>query len=286
MQIVQVGNIKIGEGCPLALIAGPCVIESEKIVMDTAERIKTITDRLDMPFIFKSSYLKDNRSSAESYQGSGIEEGLRILQKVKETFNIPVLSDIHNLHDAQACAEVLDVIQIPAFLSMQTSLLLAVAKTQKVINVKKGQFLAAGDMQTAINKITGEGNNNILLTERGAFFGYHNLILDMRNLKVMRDLGYPVVLDSTHAIRKYGVSSSDRRGGAKEFIFSLTRAGVAAGVDAVFIESHPDCNNALCDAASMLPLQRLEDLLKQVIAIDKLVKPQLEFDEVGLYDYK
>ncbi len=285
MQIVQVGDIKIGEGCPLALIAGPCVIESEKIVMDTAERIKTITDRLDMPFIFKSSYLKDNRSSAESYQGSGIEEGLRILQKVKETFNIPVLSDIHNLHDAQACAEVLDVIQIPAFLSMQTSLLLAVAKTQKVINVKKGQFLAAGDMQTAINKITGEGNNQILLTERGAFFGYHNLTLDMRNLKVMRDLGYPVVLDSTHAIRKYGVSSSDRRGGAKEFIFSLTRAGVAAGVDAVFIESHPDCNNALCDAASMLPLQRLEDLLKQVIAIDKLVKPQLEFDEVGLYDY-
>ena len=286
MQIVQVGDIKIGEGFPLALIAGPCVIESEKIVMDTAERIKTITDRLDMPFIFKSSYLKDNRSSAESYQGSGIEEGLKILQKVKETFNIPVLSDIHNLHDAQACAEVLDVIQIPAFLSMQTSLLLAVAKTQKVINVKKGQFLAAGDMQTAINKITGEGNNNILLTERGAFFGYHNLILDMRNLKVMRDLGYPVVLDSTHAIRKYGVSSSDRRGGAKEFIFSLTRAGVATGGDAVFIESHPDCNNALCDAASMLPLQRLEDLLKQVIAIDKLVKPQLEFDEVGLYDYK
>lgn len=285
MQIVQVGDIKIGEGCPLALIAGPCVIESEKIVMDTAERIKTITDRLDMPFIFKSSYLKDNRSSAESYQGSGIEEGLKILQKVKETFNIPVLSDIHNLHDAQACAEVLDVIQIPAFLSMQTSLLLAVAKTQKVINVKKGQFLAAGDMQTAINKITGEGNNQILLTERGAFFGYHNLILDMRNLKVMRDLGYPVVLDSTHAIRKYGVSSSDRRGGAKEFIFSLTRAGVAAGVDAVFIESHPDCNNALCDAASMLPLQRLEDLLKQVIDIDKLVKPKLEFDEVGLYDY-
>lgn len=286
MQIVQVGDIKIGEGFPLALIAGPCVIESEKIVMDTAERIKTITDRLDMPFIFKSSYLKDNRSSADSYQGSGIEEGLRILQKVKETFNIPVLSDIHNLHDAQACAEVLDVIQIPAFLSMQTSLLLAVAKTQKVINVKKGQFLAAGDMQTAINKITGEGNDQILLTERGAFFGYHNLIMDMRNLKVMRDLGYPVVLDSTHAIRKYGVSSSDRRGGAKEFIFSLTRAGVAAGVDAVFIESHPDCNNALCDAASMLPLQRLEDLLKQVIAIDKLVKPQLEFDEVGLYDYK
>ena len=169
---------------------------------------------------------------------------------------------------------------------MQTSLLLAVAKTGKVINVKKGQFLAASDMQTAINKLTGAGNDRILLTERGSFFGYHNLIVDMRNLKVMRDLGYPVVLDPTHAIRKYGVSSSDRRGGAKEFIFALTRAGVAAGVDALFIESHPDCDNALCDAASMLPLQKLEELLRQAKAIDELIKPHLPYDEVGIYDYR
>ncbi len=283
MQIVQVGNIKIGKGQPLALIAGPCVIESEKIVMETAEQIKTIADRIGMPLIFKSSFLKDNRSSADTYQGPGTEEGLKILQKVKDTFGVPVLSDIHDLHDAAACAEVLDVIQIPAFLSMQTSLLLEVARTGKVINVKKGQFLAASDMQTAINKISGEGNNQILLTDRGTFFGYHNLIMDMRNLKIMRSLGYPVILDPTHSIRKYGVSSSDPRGGAKEFIFGLSRAGVAAGVDAIFIESHPDCSNALCDAASMLPLQRLEDLLNQVKAIDELIKPNLDNDDQGLY---
>ncbi|APF18741.1 3-deoxy-8-phosphooctulonate synthase [Caldithrix abyssi] len=286
MKIIDVAGIKIGPGHPLALIAGPCVIESEDIVLKTAEQVKAIADRLDMPLIFKSSYLKDNRSSAESYQGPGLEKGLKILQKVKDTFGIPVLSDIHDAHDAEACAEVLDVIQVPAFLSMQTTLLLAVARTGKVINVKKGQFLAASDMQTAINKITGQGNDRILLTERGTFFGYHNLIVDMRNLKIMRDLGYPVVLDPTHAIRKYGVSSSDPRGGAKEFIFGLTRAGVAAGVDALFIETHPDCDGALCDAASMLPLQKLEELLKQAKAIDELIKPHLPFDETGLYDYK
>ncbi|HGY56407.1 MAG TPA: 3-deoxy-8-phosphooctulonate synthase [Caldithrix abyssi] len=286
MQIVQVGDIKIGAGNPLALIAGPCVIETEDIVLKTAEQVKRIADKLKLPLIFKSSYLKDNRSSSKSYQGPGLEKGLRILQKVKEQFGIPVLSDIHDAHDAEACAEVLDVIQVPAFLSMQTTLLLAVARTGKVINVKKGQFLAASDMQTAINKITGEGNNQILLTDRGTFFGYHNLIMDMRNLKIMRDLGYPVVLDPTHAIRKYGVSSSDPRGGAKEFIFPLTRAGVATGVDALFIETHPDCDNALCDAASMLPLQKLEELLSQAKTIDEMVKPHLSKDDSGLYDYK
>ncbi len=282
MKTVEVGNIKIGPGQPLALIAGPCVIESEDIVLKIAEQVKTIAGRVGLPLIFKSSYLKDNRSSATSYQGPGRDEGLRILQKVKEQFELPVLSDIHDAHDAEACAEVLDVIQIPAFLSMQTTLLLAVAKTGRVINVKKGQFLAASDMQTAINKITGEGNDNILLTDRGTMFGYHNLVLDMRNLKIMRDLGYPVVLDPTHSIRKYGVSSSDKRGGAKEFIFGLSRAGVAAGVDSVFIETHPDCDNALCDAASMLPLQRFEDLLRQLKAIDELIKPHLSHDEDGL----
>lgn len=285
MQIVQVGNIKIGAGNPLALIAGPCVIESRDIVMKTAEQIKIITDKLSIPVIFKSSYLKDNRSSADTYQGPGVDDGLKILNEVREQFSMPVLSDIHDLHDAEACGQVLDVIQIPAFLSMQTTLLLAVAKTGKVINVKKGQFLAASDMQTAINKINGTGNKNILLTDRGTFFGYHNLILDMRNLKIMRDLGYPVVLDPTHSIRKYGVSSSDPRGGAKEFIFPLTRAGIATGVDALFIETHPDCNNALCDAASMLPIQRFEDLLTQAKAIDELTKAHIDDDEKNLYEY-
>jgi 2-dehydro-3-deoxyphosphooctonate aldolase (KDO 8-P synthase) len=285
MQTIQVADIKIGDGQPLALIAGPCVIESEAIVMRTAEAVKVIADRLRMPLIFKSSYTKDNRSASTSYQGAGLDEGLRILEKVKTAFGIPVLSDIHDLHDARACAEVLDVIQIPAFLSMQTSLLLEVAKTGRVINVKKGQFLAASDMKTAINKITGEGNQRILLTERGTFFGYHNLIVDMRNLKDMRSLGYPVVFDPTHAVRKYGVSSGDRSGGAKEYIFALTRSGVAAGVDALFIETHPDCDSALCDAASMLPLQKLEELLKQALAIDALIKPRLDQDESGIYDY-
>lgn len=278
MKTIQINDIKIGNENPLALIAGPCVIESEKIVMQTAEMILKVTQKLNIPLIFKSSYLKDNRSAASTFQGVGVTEGMRILKKVKETFGIPVLSDIHDLHDAEACAEVLDVIQVPAFLSMQTSLLLAVAKTQKVINVKKGQFLAASDMQTAINKIEGEGNQQILLTDRGTFFGYHSLVMDMRNLKIMRDLGYPVVLDPTHAIRKYGVSSSDKRGGAKEFIFGLTRAGVAAGVDAIFIETHPNCDAALCDAASMLPIEQLEELLSQAIAINKIVKPKLKHD--------
>jgi 2-dehydro-3-deoxyphosphooctonate aldolase (KDO 8-P synthase) len=252
------------------------------LVFSTAEKVKKIADKLGFPLIFKSSYLKDNRSSANSFQGPGVENGLKILQKVKDTFRIPVLSDIHDLHDAERCAEVLDVIQIPAYLSMQTGLVLSVARTGVAVNVKKGQFLHPSDMQNVINKITGEGNQNILLTDRGTFFGYHNLVLDMRNLKVMRDLGYPVVLDPTHAIRKYGVSSSDKRGGAKEYIFSLSRAGTAAGIDAIFIETHPDCDNALCDAASMLPLQRLEDLLKQVKAIDEVVKPHLADDERGL----
>ncbi len=286
MNNIKIGELEIGDGQPLILIGGPCVIENETIVLKTAENIKKITDKIGMPFIFKSSYLKDNRSSADSYQGIGLEKGLKILQKVKDDVGVPVLSDIHDQHDAEACAEILDVIQIPAFLSMQTSLLLAVAKTGKTINVKKGQFLSASDMQTAVNKITGVGNQNIILTDRGTFFGYHNLVMDMRNLKVMRDLGYPVILDPTHAIRKYGVSSSDRRGGAKEFIFPLTRAGVAAGIDGIFIETHPDCDSALCDAASMLPLQKLEELLIQAKAIDEMVKPHLKNDEIGIYDYK
>ena len=282
MKIVKVGKIKIGGTNPLALIAGPCVIESEDLVLKIADQIKVVADRLGFPFIFKSSYLKDNRSSVETYQGPGVDEGLKILDKVKQKIGVPVLSDIHDAHDAEACAQVLDIIQIPAYLSMQSSLTLAVAKTGKVVNIKKGQFLHPADMNNVIGKMKTVGNDKILLTERGTFLGYHNLVLDMRNLKVMRDLGYPVVLDPTHSIRKYGVSSSDKRGGAKEFIFSLSRAGVAAGVDAIFIETHPDCDNALCDAASMLPFQRLEALLEQVKKIDEIIKPKLAEDEFGL----
>jgi 2-dehydro-3-deoxyphosphooctonate aldolase (KDO 8-P synthase) len=282
MKVVEIEDIKIGATNPLTLIAGPCVIESEDVVYQTAEQVQKIAFHLGLPFIFKSSYLKDNRSSVETFQGPGLDKGLEILNKVKQKFSIPVLSDIHDLHDARACAQVLDVIQIPAYLSMQTSLVVEVAKTGRAINVKKGQFLHPADMKNVINKIKSTGNDRILLTDRGTFFGYHNLVLDMRNLKVMRDLGFPVVLDPTHAIRKYGVSSSDKLGGAKEFIFGLSRAGTAAGIDAIFIETHPDCENALCDAASMLPLQRLEALLTQVKAIDEIVKSKLGEDELGL----
>ncbi|MCI0512190.1 3-deoxy-8-phosphooctulonate synthase [candidate division KSB1 bacterium] len=272
MQTVTVGNIQIGQGHPIVLIAGPCVIESEAVVFETAAKIQEITNRLRIPLIFKSSYLKDNRSSADTYQGPGLEKGLQILQRVREQFGIPVLSDIHSAADARRAGEVLDVIQIPAYLSMQTSITLAAAETGKVVNVKKGQFLDPADLKNVIQKIEGAGNHQILLTERGTFFGYHNLVVDIRSLPIMRSLGYPVVIDPTHAIRVYGISSSDPAGGRPEFVPALTRAAVAAGCDAVFIETHPNCSAALCDAASMWPLARLEWLLQQIIEIDAVVK--------------
>lgn len=270
MKTVEIDNIKIGAGEPLALIAGPCVIESEDIVLQTAEKVKRIADRLNMPYILKSSYRKDNRSSAKSYQGPGIDRGLKILEKAKTELGIPVLSDIHNEHEAAPAAEVLDVLQIPAYLSMQTSLTLAAARTGKAINVKKGQFLDPHDMKNVIRKIEEENNYNILLTERGSFFGYHNLVVDFRSLPIMRSLGYPVVIDPTHSIRVYGISSSDPAGGHPEFVPALSRAAIAAGCEAIFIETHPNCSEALCDAASMWPLDKLENLLIQVKRMDDL----------------
>jgi 2-dehydro-3-deoxyphosphooctonate aldolase (KDO 8-P synthase) len=239
--------------------------------METAEKIKQIAERLRMPFIFKSSYLKDNRSSALTYQGPGLEKGLKILQKVQQAFQVPVISDIHAAVDAVPAAEVLDIIQIPAYLSMQTSITLAAAKTGKPVNVKKGQFLDPGDMKNIIGKLEKAGNDQILLTERGSCFGYHNLVVDMRSLSIMRSLGYPVIIDPTHSIRVYGISSSDPAGGNPEFVPAISRAAVAAGCDAVFMETHPRCSEALCDAASMWPLQKLEELLKQLVEIHELV---------------
>ena len=277
-KVVNISGIPVGGGNPFVLIAGPCVIEGEDIALHAAEWIKQIVDRLGIPWIYKSSFLKDNRSSVEYYQGPGLEEGLRILQKVKETFDVPVLSDVHESWQAAPAAEVLDVIQIPAYLSMQTSLAVAVAKTGKPVNVKKGQFLDPRDMSKVIGKINSLGNDQILLTERGSFFGYRNLVVDMRSLPIMRKLGYPVVMDATHSVRNYGVPSADPRGGSPEFVPYLARAAVAAGVDAVFIETHPNCAEALCDASSMWPLQKLEELLKQLKEIDALVRswPDLE----------
>lgn len=278
MKTVHVGDIPIGNSHPMVLIAGPCVMESESIIMETAQAVQKISDRLDIPLIFKSSYLKDNRSSSQTYQGTGLEEGMRIMQKVKSELGLPVLSDIHTPQDAAPAGEVLDVIQIPAYLSMQTSITLEAAKTGKVINVKKGQFLDPHDVGNIIKKIEGEGNDQILLTERGSCFGYHNLVVDMRSFKVMRDLGYPVVFDPTHSIRVYGISSSDPRGGAPQFVPGLARAGVAAGIDAMFIETHPDCKNALCDAASMWPLEHLEALLIQLKKLDETVRSFKEIE--------
>lgn len=271
MNEVKVGDIRIGGGHPLVLIAGPCVIESESLVMETAERLTAIAARSGLPLIFKSSYTKANRSSADHFAGPGLDEGLRILQRVRAA-GVPVLSDVHAVQEVGAAAEGLDALQLPAHLSMQTPLTLALARTGKPVNVKKGQFLAPSDMQAVVSKIETAGNRRILLTERGVSFGYHDLVADMRALPIMRRLGYPVVFDATHVVRIYGRPSSDPHGGTPEFIAPLARAAVAAGCDAVFIETHPRVGEALCDAASMLPLDRLEPLLAQLIELNEIVR--------------
>ena len=272
MKEVAVGGVAIGGGRQLALIAGPCVIESEAVVMETAECLIAVSGRLGIPLVFKSSYAKANRSSVDYYTGPGLEEGLRILQKVRE-MGVPVLSDVHSLREVDAAAEVLDMLQLPAHLSMQTELTLALARTGKTVNVKKGQFLAPEDMASVVSKIESAGNRQIVLTERGVSFGYHDLVADMRSLTIMRRTGYPVVFDATHVVRLYGRPSSDAAGGTPEFIEPLARAAVATGCDAVFIETHPRVSEALCDAASMLPLDRLEPLLERLMAIDEVVRP-------------
>ncbi|MFQ6002358.1 MAG: 3-deoxy-8-phosphooctulonate synthase [Candidatus Zixiibacteriota bacterium] len=273
---VKIDNIKIGKGNPLALISGPCVIESEKIVLQTCEKIKEITAKLEVPFIFKSSYSKANRLNIESYSGPGMSKGLQILEKIKREFEVPILTDIHDPNQAEPASEVADVLQIPAFLCRQTDLVLAAARTGKAINIKKGQFMAPEDMGSIAKKAESVGNKNILLTERGTFFGYRNLVTDLRSLVIMRNLGYPVVFDATHSLQLPG-SGGGFSGGQPQFILPVARAAVACGCDALFVETHPDVKNARCDRDSMLPLEKLEELLVQVIDIDKLVK-----EEVGV----
>lgn len=265
--IVDVAGVPFGKDGLLCLIAGPCVIESRSITLETAERIREITERLNIPFVFKSSYRKDNRSSVEYFSGPGIEEGLKILQEVKEKVGVPVLSDIHTPEQAAPAAEVLDILQIPAYLSQQTELLLAAAETGKPLNIKKGQFLAPEDMIHSVRKVESTGNRSILLTERGACFGYRQLVVDMRSLSILRGHGYPSVFDVTHSVRIYGHPSADAAGGTPEHIPLLARAGVAAGCDALFLETHPEPAKALCDAASMLSLDRLEGLLGGLLKI-------------------
>jgi 2-dehydro-3-deoxyphosphooctonate aldolase (KDO 8-P synthase) len=268
---VKIGDYTIGGGNQLAFIAGPCVIESEDVVFATCERIKEITSRHHIPFIFKSSYSKANRLNIDSYSGPGLEKGLRILEKVKTKFKVPVLTDIHHPEEADPVSRVADILQIPAFLCRQTDLILAAAKTEKPLNIKKGQFMAPEDMLPIARKAESAGNKNILLTERGTFFGYHNLVVDMRSLLIMRNLGYPVVFDATHSLQLPG-SQGSHSGGTPQFVLPMARAAAACGCDALFLETHPDVKNALCDKDSMLPMDRLEELLIQVKAIDEMVK--------------
>ncbi|CUU07723.1 2-dehydro-3-deoxyphosphooctonate aldolase (KDO 8-P synthase) [Candidatus Kryptobacter tengchongensis] len=269
-KIVEVGNIKIGGGNPIVVIAGPCVVENYEITYETAKRAKEITSELGMPFIFKSSYKKANRTSLKGFSTIGEKIALEILAQIKKELNVPVLTDIHSEPEAEMAAEYVDVLQIPAFLCRQTELLIAAGKTGKAVNIKKGQFMAPEDMKYAAEKVASTGNDKILLTERGTTFGYHNLVVDMRSLPIMRATGYPVVIDATHSLQLPSIG--EKSGGKPEFIFHIARAAVAVGVDAIFLETHPEPLKALSDSASQLKLDFLYDLLYQVKQIDELVK--------------
>lgn len=263
---IKVGNINCGAD-ELFVISGPCVIEEETVMMKTAEMLKEVSERLKIPIIYKSSFTKDNRSSLKYYDGPGLAEGIKMLAKIKEQFGFPVLTDIHYPDQAAPAAEVCDVLQIPAYLCMQSGLLKAAAATGKVINIKHGQFLAPENMKHPVGKCVDAGNDQIILTERGYTMGYNDLVVDPRSFYHMGQLGYPVVFDITHSIRKYGIPSADAKGGAREFLPVLSRAGVAAGADGVFIETHPEPEKALCDAASQLCVYDLEEFLKPVLEL-------------------
>jgi 2-dehydro-3-deoxyphosphooctonate aldolase (KDO 8-P synthase) len=258
----------------LFLIAGPCVIEEESLMMHTAERLKKIASSLEIPLIFKSSFSKDNRSSLDFYQGPGLESGLKTLEKVKREFDLPVLTDIHYPYQAAPAAEVCDVVQIPAYLCMQSELVVAAAKTGAVVNIKHGQFIAPDNMAKPVKKIEDSGNDRIIVTERGYTFGYNDLVVDPRSFFLLNEIGYPVVFDITHTIRKYGIPSKDPRGGTRQFLQTLARAGVAAGVDGLFIEAHPNPPDALCDAASQYYLDDLENFVQPLLDIHRLVRAQ------------
>ena len=262
----------LGEGYPLAVIAGPCVIESLELCREVAAEAKAVCASLGLPYIFKASFDKANRTSSGSFRGDGLTRGLEVLAAIKAEFGVPVLTDVHETWQVKPVSEVVDVLQIPAFLSRQTDLLIAAGESGRVVNVKKGQFLAPWDMKNVVEKVSGTGNTRLLLTERGASFGYNTLVVDMRSLPIMRALGYPVVFDATHSVQQPGGLGTSS-GGQREFIPTLLRAAVAAGVDALFLEVHPNPEQALSDAATMLPLSQLRALLIQAKAIDEVVKP-------------
>ena len=268
---IKIGGFEIGGGRPLALIAGPCVIESADSALRHAASIKSVADRVGMPLVFKSSYDKANRTSLSSFRGPGIEEGLRILAKVRQEIGVPVLTDVHEKEQIALVKDAADVLQIPAFLCRQTDFVVAVARSGKVVNVKKGQFLAPWDVGNIVDKIVSTGNEQVMVTERGASFGYNNLVSDMRSLVVLGELGYPVVFDATHSLQLPG-GLGKASGGERRYIAALARAAVAVGVDALFMEVHEDPDRALSDGPNSLPLGEIEELLKRVKEIDQLAK--------------
>jgi 2-dehydro-3-deoxyphosphooctonate aldolase (KDO 8-P synthase) len=268
-RIVRIGNISCGAD-QLFLISGPCVIEEERIMLKTADVLKQVSEKLNLPVIYKSSFQKDNRSTAQNYRGPGLDEGIKLLCKIKQEFNFPILSDVHYPQQVAQAAEFLDVIQIPAYLCMQTDLMEAVARTGKVINIKHGQFLAPENMAKPVQKAIDSGNEQIILTERGYSFGYNDLIVDPRSFFYLNQTGFPVVFDITHSVRRYGIPSADPKGGSKEFLPVLSRSGVAAGVDGIFIETHPEPQKALCDASSQLSVFDLEEFLKPLLEIHEI----------------
>ena len=270
-KIINCNGIKISNKDTFTLIAGPCQLESEQHSMDMAGKIKEIADKFSIGFIYKTSFDKANRTSLKGKRGAGLEKSLPVFDKIKKDLKVPVLTDIHNEEQCLAVSNHVDILQIPAFLCRQTDLLIAAAKTKKIINVKKGQFLAPWDMANVTKKISESGNKNILVTERGASFGYNTLVSDMRSLPIMSKLGYPVILDATHSVQQPG-GMGDKSGGQREFVEYLARAAVAVGVAGVFIETHQDPDNAPSDGPNMLPINKLEQLLNQLYEIDKLVK--------------
>ena len=269
--VVNCGNIEISNNKKICLIAGPCQLETEQHAMDMAGKIKEMTNKFNIGFIYKTSFDKANRTSISGKRGAGLEKSLPVFDKIKKELNIPILTDIHNIEQCSVVAKHVDVLQIPAFLCRQTDLLIAAAKTKKIINVKKGQFLAPWDMVNVTKKISDSGNNNILVTERGASFGYNTLVSDMRSLPIMAKNGYPVIFDATHSVQQPG-GLGEKSGGQREFVEYLARAAAAVGVAGMFIETHQDPDNAPSDGPNMVPLEKLEDLLKKISDIDSLIK--------------
>ena len=268
---VKCGNIEISNSSNFCLIAGPCQLETEQHAMDMSGKIKEITSKLGVNFIYKTSFDKANRTSLKGKRGIGLEKSLPIFDKIKKELNVSILTDVHNIEQCSIVADHVDILQIPAFLCRQTDLLIAAAKTKKIINVKKGQFLAPWDMVNVTKKISDSGNNNILVTERGASFGYNTLVTDMRSLPIMAKNGFPVIFDATHSVQQPG-GQGDKSGGQREFVEHLSRAAIAVGVAGIFMETHQDPDNAPSDGPNMIPLSNLENLLKQLIEIDKIIK--------------